>query len=186
MADIVILGAGVSGHAAALHLSRLLPKGHTVTVVSPNSQWNWIPSNIWVGVGKMSKKDVVFPLAPVYAKKGVQFRQAKAVAIHPRGDAGSQRPAVDIVHTSPAWDGETQTPAGPGRARRCHRPSSTNSGSVDSLKVSVRCGCSPNARPIRPTVEAESPQRLAIFERVQCLALSWTDSTVATTRSSTC
>ena len=108
MADIVILGAGVSGHTAALHLSRLLPKGHTVTVVSPNSQWNWIPSNIWVGVGKMSKKDVVFPLAPVYAKKGVQFRQAKAVAIHPRGDAGSQRPAVDIVHTSPARDGETE------------------------------------------------------------------------------
>lgn len=108
MADIVILGAGVSGHTAALHLSRLLPKGHTVTVVSPNSQWNWIPSNIWVGVGKMSKKDVVFPLAPVYATKGVQFRQAKAVAIHPRGDAGSQRPAVDIVHTSPARDGETE------------------------------------------------------------------------------
>ncbi|CCH72982.1 putative Sulfide-quinone reductase [Nostocoides australiense Ben110] len=108
MADIVILGAGVSGHTAALHLSRLLPKGHTVTVVSPNSQWNWIPSNIWVGVGKMSKKDVVFPLAPVYAKKGVQFRQAKAVGIHPRGDAESQRPAVDIVHTSPARDGETE------------------------------------------------------------------------------
>ena len=83
MADVVVLGAGVAGHTAALHLSRLLPKGHTVTVVSPNSQWNWIPSNIWVGVGKMGKEDVVFPLAPVYAKKGVTFKQAKAVAIWP-------------------------------------------------------------------------------------------------------
>ena len=100
MADVVILGAGVSGHTAALHLSRLLPRGHTVTVVTPNSRWNWIPSNIWVGVGKMSKEAVVFDLAPVYARKGIGFRQAKAVAIRPEGDAEDARGAVDIVHTS--------------------------------------------------------------------------------------
>lgn len=103
MADVVVLGAGISGHTAALHLKRMLGRrgGHTVTVVSPNSQWNWIPSNIWVGVGKMEKKDVVFPLAPVYARKGIAFRQAKAVAIRPQGDAEDPRGAVDIVHTSP-------------------------------------------------------------------------------------
>ena len=108
MADVVILGAGVSGHTAALHLSRMLPKGHTVTVVSPNSRWNWIPSNIWVGVGKMSKEAVVFPLAPVYAKKGIRFRQAKAVAIRPEGDADGARGAVDIVYTSPDRAGEEE------------------------------------------------------------------------------
>ncbi len=108
MADVVILGAGVSGHTAALHLSRMLPKGHTVTVVSPNSRWNWIPSNIWVGVGKMSKEAVVFPLAPVYAKKGIRFRQAKAVAIRPEGDLDGARGAVDIVHTSPERAGEEE------------------------------------------------------------------------------
>lgn len=103
MADVVVLGAGISGHTAALHLKRMLGRrgGHTVTVVSPNSQWNWIPSNIWVGVGKMAKKDVVFPLAPVYARKGITFRQAKAVAIRPQGDVDDPRGAVDIVHTSP-------------------------------------------------------------------------------------
>lgn len=103
MADVVVLGAGISGHTAALHLKRMLGRrgGHTVTVVSPNSQWNWIPSNIWVGVGKMAKKDVVFPLAPVYARKGITFRQAKAVAIRPQGDVDDARGAVDIVYTSP-------------------------------------------------------------------------------------
>ena len=108
MADVLILGAGVSGHTAALHLSRLLPKGHSVTVVSPNADWNWIPSNIWVGVGKMTERDVVFPLAPVYAKKGIRFVQAEAVAIHPRGDDKSGRGAVDVVHTDPGREGEEQ------------------------------------------------------------------------------
>jgi sulfide:quinone oxidoreductase len=99
MADIVVLGAGVSGHTAALHLRRMLGKKHRVTVVSPNSQWNWIPSNIWVGVGEMDQKDVTFPLAPVYQRKGIGFEQAKAVAIWPRGDESDPRGAVDIEST---------------------------------------------------------------------------------------
>ncbi|HQY99534.1 MAG TPA: FAD/NAD(P)-binding oxidoreductase [Propionicimonas sp.] len=101
MAEVVILGAGVSGHTAALHLRRMLGRGHTITVVSPNSNWNWIPSNIWVGVGEMAKQDVVFPLAPVYRRKGIGFKQAKAVAIHPRGDGTDSLGAVDIEYTSP-------------------------------------------------------------------------------------
>jgi sulfide:quinone oxidoreductase len=110
MADVVVLGAGISGHTAALHLKRLLGRGggHTVTVVSPNSKWNWIPSNIWVGVGKMTKQDVVFPLAPVYARKGIDFRQAKAVAIRPQGDPDDPRGAVDIVYTSPERAGSEE------------------------------------------------------------------------------
>lgn len=65
MARTVILGAGIAGHTAALHLRRLLPKQHEVVVVSPNSMWNWIPSNIWVGVGQMDTKQVTFPLRPI-------------------------------------------------------------------------------------------------------------------------
>lgn len=113
MADIVVLGGGVSGHTAALHLSRLLKSQvksgeHTITVVTPNSNWNWIPSNIWVGVGQMAKKDVVFPLAKVYAKKRIGYRQAKAVAIRPEGDAESSRGAVDIVYTGQGKAGRSE------------------------------------------------------------------------------
>ncbi|MFN8148355.1 MAG: hypothetical protein U0R76_12945 [Candidatus Nanopelagicales bacterium] len=43
MARVVVLGAGISGHTAALHLRRMLGDPHEVVVVSPNSQWNWIP-----------------------------------------------------------------------------------------------------------------------------------------------
>ncbi len=108
MADVLILGAGVAGHTAALHARRLLSREHRVQVVSPNSQWNWIPSNIWVGVGEMTKDQVVFPLAPVYAKKGIDFVQAKAVAIWPDGDVDNPRGAVDIVHTGGARAGDTE------------------------------------------------------------------------------
>jgi sulfide:quinone oxidoreductase len=107
MARVVILGAGISGHTAALYLRRLLGKEHEVLVVSPNSKWNWIPSNIWVGVGRMSAKAVTFPLAPVYRRKGITFEQAEAVAIRPEGDEADGHPNVEVVYTSAERQGET-------------------------------------------------------------------------------
>src|SRR3712207_6805164 len=50
------------------------------------------------------------------------------------------------------------------------RTFSANSGSVESLKVSCRCGCRPKARQTRPTVVAERPTVLAIERRLQCVA----------------
>ncbi|MDP9800676.1 sulfide:quinone oxidoreductase [Arcanobacterium wilhelmae] len=106
MADIVVLGAGVAGHTAALHLRRLVGQEHNVTVVTPNSHYNWIPSNIWVGVGKMPHKKVVFPLAPIYKRKKINYVQAKAFAIHPQGDSASDRGFVEVERTSSANRGE--------------------------------------------------------------------------------
>ncbi|MDO5700482.1 MAG: FAD-dependent oxidoreductase [Bowdeniella nasicola] len=107
MSRTIILGAGISGHTAALHLRRTLGPDHVVTVVSPNSHWNWIPSNIWVGVGVMDGKDVVFPLAPVYAKHNIEFIQAKATTILPNGDDADSRGAVDVEFTDPQRSGQS-------------------------------------------------------------------------------
>ncbi len=107
MARVVVLGAGISGHTAALHLRRLLRRPHEVVVVSPNSKWNWIPSNIWVGVGKMNEEEVTFPLAPIYRRKGIEFHQALATEIHFEGDEeGESRPHVVVRYTNPAREGE--------------------------------------------------------------------------------
>ncbi|EAS18750.1 sulfide-quinone reductase [Flavobacteria bacterium BBFL7] len=94
MSKIVILGAGISGHVAASHLRRKLSKEHEVVVVSPNSNYQWIPSNIWVGIGRMKSKEILFPLAPLYRKKNIGFLQAKAISFHPEGDAVEAKPYV--------------------------------------------------------------------------------------------
>jgi len=109
MARILILGAGISGHTAARYLGKWLGKKHEIIVVSPNEKWNWIPSNIWVGVGEMTEEQVTFDLAPVYKKINVAFRQARAVSIHPEGGPNSDKPYVTVEYTLPEREGETET-----------------------------------------------------------------------------
>jgi sulfide:quinone oxidoreductase len=108
MARLLILGAGISGQTAALHAKKKLGSKHEVVVVSPNSKWNWIPSNIWVGTGYMKPEQVTFPLEPVYRKIGVTFHQAKAVSLHPEGDSVTSNPFVTIEYTSQEKLGKTE------------------------------------------------------------------------------
>ena len=100
MARIVILGGGVSGHTAATFAAKWLGSAHEVVVVTPNSKWNWIPSNIWVGVGQMSKEEVTFDLAPIYKKAGITYKQAKAISINPEGLDKIDKAFVSIEYTS--------------------------------------------------------------------------------------
>jgi len=100
MARLVVMGGGVSGHTAATFAKKYLGKEHEVVVVTPNSKWNWIPSNIWVGVGEMTSNDVTFALAPVYKKAGIDYRQAKAVSINPEGKNDNDKPFITIEYTS--------------------------------------------------------------------------------------
>jgi sulfide:quinone oxidoreductase len=105
---VVVLGAGVSGHTAAAFLRKWLPKRDEVTVVSPLPLYNWIPSNIWVGVGLLKPSQVTFPLAPVYGRHGIDFRQARAVSIHPEGRDGNPSPYVTIESTRAGHEGEQE------------------------------------------------------------------------------
>ncbi|MBN3035931.1 MAG: FAD-dependent oxidoreductase [Bacteroidales bacterium] len=108
MSRLLILGAGIAGHTAAMHARRKLRRPHEVMVVSPNSRWNWIPSNIWVGTGVMTPDQVTFPLAPVYRRLGIPFIQARAVNIHPEGNPEEPRPHVVVEHTGGERAGQTE------------------------------------------------------------------------------
>ena len=100
MSRVVVLGAGISGHTAAAFLRRWLPKRDDVVVVSPKPNYNWIPSNIWVGVGLMPPSHVVFPLAPVYERHDIHFKQARALELHPEGTEDDPSPFVVIEPTN--------------------------------------------------------------------------------------
>ena len=108
MAQIVVLGAGVSGHTAALFLRRWLGDRHSVIVVSPNSDYNWIPSNIWVGVGLVKPEQVLLALAPIYRRIGIEFKQARAMALYPEGDAQTEKGYVEIEWTLAGEAGEQE------------------------------------------------------------------------------
>ena len=58
MAKVLVLVAGISGHVAEAHLRRKLSKKHKVEVVSPNSNCQWIPLNIWLGIGRIKSKKI--------------------------------------------------------------------------------------------------------------------------------
>ena len=94
MAKIVVLGAGVSGHTAISYLHKELGKKHEIVMVSPNKNYQWIPSNIWIGVGRMTPKQTVFPLEPIYKKRGIKHIIAKAVSFHPEGNEDEEMPYI--------------------------------------------------------------------------------------------
>jgi sulfide:quinone oxidoreductase len=108
MAKVVVLGAGISGHTAVMVLRKKLGKKHDVIMVSPNSNYQWVPSNIWVGIGQMKSKQVIFPLAPVYKRKGVIFKQALAKTIFPEGDNSMSKPFVEVEYVDEANKGKTE------------------------------------------------------------------------------
>src|SRR5690606_29474239 len=95
MAKIGVLGAGIPGHTAPTLLRQQLPLAHEIVVISPEPEWNWIPSNIWVGVGVMPRRAVVFPLATLYARRDIEFRLGRATAIRPEGTPTLDRPHVE-------------------------------------------------------------------------------------------
>lgn len=109
MARVVVLGAGISGHTAAAFLKKKLGKKHEVVVITPNTYYQWIPSNIWVGVGRMSIDQVRFKLKKVYDRWGIILKQAKATEIYPEGDETTKKGYVKYEYTSDDKRGDVET-----------------------------------------------------------------------------
>ena len=105
---VVVLGSGISGHTAACFLRKKLGRRHEVVVVSPVLQYNWVPSNIWVGIGTMKREQVIFPLEPVYRDAGIIFKHARALSLHPEGDEANPQPYVVIA--TPGTDATESLP----------------------------------------------------------------------------
>ena len=107
MATVVILGAGISGHTAAMTLRHHLNKKHQIIVLTPDAYFQWTPSNIWVGIGKMTKEKIRFPLDDVYRRKKITYIQARAVSVHPEGNPTHAQAFVRAFSTAEENAGQT-------------------------------------------------------------------------------
>lgn len=83
MAKVVIIGAGFAGHTAAMYLGNVLGKQHEITMINQSDRFLFVPSLVWVGVGRMDVEKTRFPLRPVYDRMHVKFVHGRATEIHP-------------------------------------------------------------------------------------------------------
>ncbi|QOI97369.1 MAG: FAD-dependent oxidoreductase [Flammeovirgaceae bacterium] len=82
--NIIVLGSNFGGATAALELQRKLKNQATVTVISPNPDFTFIPSLIWVPFGRRKLNDISFPIRPIMEKKGIRFIQDAATRVNPQ------------------------------------------------------------------------------------------------------
>ena len=69
-----------------MELQRKLKSDAHVTVISPNPNFTYIPSLIWVPFGKRKLNDISFPIRPMLEKKGIEFIQDNAVKVNPESN----------------------------------------------------------------------------------------------------
>jgi sulfide:quinone oxidoreductase len=82
MAKVVVIGAGFAGHTAAVYLGNRLGRDHQITVINKFTYFLFLPSLIWVGIGRMDPSRVRIPLAGVYEKLNIRFIHGSASEIH--------------------------------------------------------------------------------------------------------
>ena len=83
MAHFVVLGAGLGGAIMAYELREAVRKEDTVTVVTKDPKYHFVPSNPWIAVGWREREDITVDLAPVMQKKGIAFIPVAAERLHP-------------------------------------------------------------------------------------------------------
>ncbi len=83
MAHIVVLGAGLGGSIMAYELKDQIGKDDTITVVTKDPKYHFVPSNPWVAVGWRKRSDITIDLAETMKKKGIGFRAEPAKRVHP-------------------------------------------------------------------------------------------------------
>jgi sulfide:quinone oxidoreductase len=83
MADVVVLGAGLSGTLMAYELIPQLRRGDRITVVGQGPLYHFVPSNPWVAIGWRERQDIEIDLDAVMQRKGIRYLSQGARRVHP-------------------------------------------------------------------------------------------------------
>ncbi len=82
MAHIVVLGAGLSGAIMAYEMRDQMRAEDTITVITKDPKYHFVPSNPWIAVNWRKREDISVDLAPVFAKKKIGFKPIAAKKLH--------------------------------------------------------------------------------------------------------
>lgn len=107
MAEVVVLGAGLSGTLMAYELLPQLRREDRLTVVSQGPVYHFVPSNPWVAVGWRKRGEIEVDLTDVMKRKGIRLLTTGAQRVHPQenrvelGDGSSLAYDYLVVATGP-------------------------------------------------------------------------------------
>lgn len=87
MAHLVVLGAGLGGVPMALVARKTLRREDRITVVSNSPDFHFTPSNPWVAVDWRKPDAIKVSLAPMLARKKIDFVHAAATRLRPGDNA---------------------------------------------------------------------------------------------------
>lgn len=116
---IVVIGGSFAGMTAAIEMKNKLGDRHEVTVLAKAKDFLFMPSLIWVPFGRRKREEITFPLAPVFEKKGVVFKNVDVTRIDLRErfveDATGMQTPYDylVIATGPKLDYDDVKGLGP-------------------------------------------------------------------------
>ena len=107
MAEVVVIGAGLSGTLMTYELLPELSKSDRLTLVSEGAVYHFVPSNPWVAIGWRKRGDIEIDLAEIMKRKGVRLLTQGAKRVHPEenridlGDGSSINYDYLVIATGP-------------------------------------------------------------------------------------
>ena len=153
MADIVIMGGGLSGAIMAYEMKSQMRPEDRLTGVTKDPLYHFVPSNPWVPVGWRKREALEVDLAPTFAKRGIGFKASPVTKVSPKDNTietadGAAIHMTIVIATGPelAFDeveGLGQGRFGPGRSptsttrkrrRSLSRSSATSRGRSSSAR----------------------------------------------------
>jgi sulfide:quinone oxidoreductase len=95
---IVVLGGGLGGTIAAFGIAAAVRGRGELMVLSDRPRFSFVPSNPWVAVHWREPEAIQVELAPVMARKGIDFSSIGAKRLHPNENRIELNDGTDVAY----------------------------------------------------------------------------------------